>query len=341
MKVDRIVGQSSRPLADILRYRATVYESSYDIRVSVRQHEKPQQIAQRIVEKLSRTGEFTSTRGYDRAAEQQQRRERRMGEEFVEVVRRGLAPDRGLFVAKEMNAMALEDIGRLVGLNYHEKAMRVMERLPLGSLHPSHLRQLLYTAYSTFTDPHILPVTPLHKHQYLMETFHGPTASFKDLSLQLLPQLLTAAMHVTQAAAKQASTSSTLDTAAEARVALLVATSGDTGTAALDGFGRQRGNPVVVLYPKDGVSVVQKKQMQTAEGDVLVLGVDGDFGTPQRTEMTSTPASHCQHHLSARLTLCAVCAGTALLTDFCQTTVKDIFNDSALVNGTTSAHTAM
>ena len=280
MKVDRIVGQSSRPLADILRYRATIYESSYDIRVSVRRNETPEQIARRIAEKLKKTGEFVSTRGYDRSNQQQRGGEERpVGEEFVEVVKRGLAPDRGLFVAKEMNPMALEDIGRLVGLNYHEKALRVMERLPLGSLHPSHLRQLLYSAYSTFTDPHILPVTPLHNHQYLMETFHGPTASFKDLSLQLLPQLLTAAMHITRAAAHLSTTSSTLNAAADARVALLVATSGDTGTAALDGFGRQRGNPVVVLYPKDGVSVVQKKQMQTAEGDVLVLGVDGDFGT--------------------------------------------------------------
>lgn len=293
MKVDRIVGQSSRPLPDILRYRATVYESSYDIRVSVRQHESPKQIAQRIVEKLKKTGEFVSTRGYNRSAQQQQQRGEQdgpLGEEFVEVVKRGLAPDRGLFVAKEMNPMALEDIGRLVGLNYHEKALRVMERLPLGSLHPSHLRQLLYTAYSMFTDPHILPVTPLHNHQYLMETFHGPTASFKDLSLQLLPQLLTAAMQLTRTAADQSSSSSALDKAAEARVALLVATSGDTGTAALDGFGRQRGNPVVVLYPKDGVSVVQRKQMQTAEGDVLVLGVDGDFGTTQ-TDHTSRNAA--------------------------------------------------
>ena len=295
MKVDRIVGQSSRPLADILRYRATVYESSYDIRVSVRQRETPKQIAQRIVDKLSKTGEFVSTRGYNRAEQQQAGGASgggsAVGEEFVEVVKRGLAPDRGLFVAKDMNPMALEDIGRLVGLNYHEKALRVMERLPLGSLHPSHLRQLLYSAYSTFTDPHVLPVTPLHNNQYLMETFHGPTASFKDLSLQLLPQLLTAAMRLTRKAADDPSTaSSALEAAAEARVALLVATSGDTGTAALDGFGRQRSNPVVVLYPKDGVSVVQKRQMQTAEGDVLVLGVDGDFG--QRTHRLHETITH-------------------------------------------------
>ena len=324
MKVDRIVGQSSRPLADILRYRATVYESSYDIRVSVRQNEAPKQIAARIAEKLKRTGEFKSTRGYNRAAEQQQQQERRTGEEFVEVVRRGLAPDRGLFVAAEMNPMALEDIGRLVGLNYHEKALRVMERLPLGSLHPSHLRQLLYTAYSTFTDPHILPVTPLHNHQYLMETFHGPTASFKDLSLQLLPQLLTASMHITQAAAARP-----VDRIVRvgqgcggSRVALLVATSGDTGTAALDGFGRQRGNPVVVLYPKDGVSVVQKKQMQTAEGDVLVLGVDGDFGRPAATP-TPTPqrtsARH-NHATAGSLTVyvphpCGILLDNRLLSD--------------------------
>ena len=275
------MGQSSACLADILRYRATVYEGSYDVRISVNSGDSPAELARRILATLQREDHFVSTRGHDR-----RKGEGGRGEELLEVVRKGLAPDRGLFVpASELPRMSLEEIGRLVGLPYQEKALRVMERLPLGSLHPSHLRRLLYSAYSSFDDPTILPVTHLQGHQFLMETFHGPTASFKDLSLQLLPHLLTAAMDLTRAAAASPAhshpslSSSPSSLSAPGRVALLVATSGDTGTAAVDGFSRLPGSPVVVLYPTNGVSVVQRRQMQTATGDVLVLGVDGDFGT--------------------------------------------------------------
>ena len=161
--------------------------------------------------------------------------------------------------------MSLDEFQRLLGLAYPEIALRVMERFSLGTLHPSHLRSLLWQAYSSFNE-RILPVRYLRKNQYLMETFHGPTASFKDLSLQLLPLLMQAATDLTAKNKKEAS-----------RLGLLVATSGDTGCAALDAFARVPGTPIIVLYPNTGVSVVQKAQMQTASGDVCVLGVDADF----------------------------------------------------------------
>ena len=159
--------------------------------------------------------------------------------------------------------MSLGEFERFIGLSYPEIALRVMERFPLGTLHPSHLRALLWQAYASFHGK-ILPVRPLRKNFYLMETFHGPTASFKDLSLQLLPRLMQAASELTTKAKTD-------------RLGLLVATSGDTGCAALDAFARLPGTPVIVLYPHTGVSIVQKAQMQTATGDVCVLGVDGDF----------------------------------------------------------------
>lgn len=159
--------------------------------------------------------------------------------------------------------MTLGELERLVGLPYPEVALRVMERFSLGTLHPSHLRSLLWQAYASFPIQ-ILPVRRLQKNFYLMETFHGPTASFKDLSLQLLPRLMQAATELTT---KEKSN----------RLGLLVATSGDTGCAALDAFARLPGTPVIVLYPHTGVSIVQKAQMQTATGDVCVLGVDADF----------------------------------------------------------------
>lgn len=159
----------------------------------------------------------------------------------------------------------MNELERLIGLPYPEIALRVMERFPLGTLHPSHLRSLLWQAYASFPQQ-ILPVRHLRRNQYLMETFHGPTASFKDLSLQLLPRLMQAATELTSNKAKKTS-----------RLGLLVATSGDTGCAALDAFARLPGTPVIVLYPNTGVSIVQKAQMQTATGDVCVLGVDADF----------------------------------------------------------------
>jgi threonine synthase len=161
--------------------------------------------------------------------------------------------------------MSLGELQRLIGLSYPEIALRIMERFPLGTLHPSHLRDLLWQAYASFHGQ-ILPVRHLRKNQYLMETFHGPTASFKDLSLQLLPRLMQAATELTTNNENKTN-----------RLGLLVATSGDTGCAALDAFARLPGTPVIVLYPNTGVSIVQKAQMQTALGDVCVLGVDADF----------------------------------------------------------------
>jgi threonine synthase len=161
--------------------------------------------------------------------------------------------------------MSLGELERFIGLSYPDIALRIMERFPLGTLHPSHLRSLIWQAYLPFHEK-ILPVRHLQKNQYLMETFHGPTASFKDLSLQLLPHLMQAATELTSNDENKLN-----------RLGLLVATSGDTGCAALDAFARLPGTPVIVLYPNTGVSIVQKAQMQTALGDVCVLGVDADF----------------------------------------------------------------
>lgn len=112
-----------------------------------------------------------------------------------------------------------------------------------------------------------------------MEEYHGPTASFKDLALQLTPQLF------------QASLASTGQS--DEDFLFIVATSGDTGSACLHGFGKTNNTPVIVLFPTGGVSKVQQAQMTRCPGDVCVISVDGDF-------------------------------------DFCQTTVKDIFDSPSL-----------
>lgn len=166
-------------------------------------------------------------------------------------------------VPESFSPFSLVELERLIGLSYPEIGLRVIERFPLGRLHPSTLRSLLETAYSSFPVD-VLQISHLKENQYLIEQYHGPTGSFKDLSLQLLPLLMKTAMDLNHENEKKI-------------LGLLVATSGDTGCAALDGFSRVSSCPVIVLYPKDGVSLIQKLQMETATGDVCVLGIDGDF----------------------------------------------------------------
>ena len=116
---------------------------------------------------------------------------------------------------------------------------------------------------SVFCSPDIAPVSHLRHNQYVQELYHGPTASFKDLALQLMPQLF-------RQAVKERSRDSSY--------AIVVATSGDTGGASLDGFSRHTDIPVIVFYPKEGVSHLQKLQMVTAEGSrTHVVGVEGNF----------------------------------------------------------------
>jgi threonine synthase len=139
---------------------------------------------------------------------------------------------------------------------------------------------MLDKAYSTFQDPkNTLPLSRIEDKFFQLEEYHGPTASFKDLALQLTPQLFQAA---TEASGQ-----------GEEDFVFIVATSGDTGGACLDGFGKTSNTPVVVLYPKGGVSPIQEAQMCSALGDTCVISVNGDF-------------------------------------DLCQTTVKDIFNSQDL-----------
>jgi threonine synthase len=268
MKVDRIVGQGSKPMEEILRYRNSFYEKYYDIRVIVSEGESPQQIAEKVVHLLMRSPQFISTRGFF---------DPRI--DFLQVVKQGLAPDGGLFVPLSFPPkFSLGELKRLLPLSYQERALRLLERFHLGTLEGPDLRELIYSAYgNNFASKEIVPVRKIEENQFLLELFHGPTASFKDAALQLTPKFL-----------------SQLNKETPERYLLLVATSGDTGIATIEGFKREKGMYVVVLYPTDGVSPVQKKQMLAVnDSNVFVLGVKSDF-------------------------------------DFCQSTVKKLFSDNEL-----------
>eukprot|EP01047_Picozoa_sp_COSAG01_P015047 COSAG01_NODE_746_length_13865_cov_11.259625_3_plen_236_part_00 len=169
--------------------------------------------------------------------------------DFLPAVRQGLATDGGLYIPRGgPPAMTKEEWGALLPMTYEERAVAILSRwIPSDELSEGELQTMVSEAYSGFGHcgdrDAVAPIVHLEGNQYILELFHGPTASFKDLALQLTPRLF--------ARAAQGSDTSYL---------ILVATSGDTGSAALDGFGNVD-IPTMVLYPQGGVSSIQRAQM--------------------------------------------------------------------------------
>jgi len=179
---------------------------------------------------------------------------------------RGLAPDGGLYLPEKIPSFTGEEIRAILALDYPALAGRVMERFLPGFDAPE-LEGYARRAYASFASPRTVPVHRLRSSTCTLELFHGPTCAFKDLALQVLPYLLAASV-------KKCGEDHT--------VAILVATSGDTGKASLAGFADVPGTRIGVFYPHGGVSDIQRAQMVTQEGDnVLVLGVEGNFDDAQ------------------------------------------------------------
>lgn len=255
MKVDRIVGMQGKTLGQVLRYRYATYESKYDLRVITVDGDSPAMIASKVMRALeTKTTTFVSTR--ETVAAPLPTRS------FASVLTQGLAPDGGLYMPDRWQSFdgggALFE--RLARLSYPDLCKRVLEKF----VEPHGLNEVISAAYASFDTPAVLPLTSKEGKFHTLETWHGPTASFKDLSLQLLPRLM---QHFGCGVSK----------------GLLVATSGDTGSAALDGFARASQMPVIVLYPAEGVSSVQRLQMLKPYGDhVRAIGVKSDFDWCQR-----------------------------------------------------------
>ena len=159
----------------------------------------------------------------------------------------------------------LED---LRGKTYAQRAVAVM-KLFLDNFSEEELTSFTEAGYAStkFDDPKVAPLHPLNDDTYCLELWHGPTSAFKDMALQILPHLLSASL---------------VKNNEKKTVCILVATSGDTGKAALEGFKDVKGTKILVFYPKDGVSKVQALQMQTQEGgNVGVCAVHGNFDDAQ------------------------------------------------------------
>lgn len=198
---------------------------------------------------------------------------------------RGLAGDGGLYVPAMFPQLTTADFSALSEMDYRARASAVL-RAYLEDYSSTEIESAVSAAYAPekFDDPAIAPLKPVAGNVWMLELFHGPTLAFKDMALQLLPHL------ITLAARKNG----------EAReISILVATSGDTGKAALEGFKDVPGTSCTVFYPTNGVSDVQKLQMVTTGGkNTHVIALDGNFDDAQ----TGVKELFASEHFAASVT---------------------------------------
>ncbi len=186
----------------------------------------------------------------------------------AQAIKQGLSTEGGLFVPESFPQVALSEIEEMKTKSYTEIASFVLGKY-LTDFTEEELSDCVTNAYTRekFETDAIAPLYELKENEYFLELWHGPTCAFKDMALQILPHLLTV---------------SAKKTGEDKTITILVATSGDTGKAALEGFKDVDGTKIIVFYPKDGVSDIQKRQMITQEGNnVFVSGVNGNFDDAQ------------------------------------------------------------
>ena len=182
-------------------------------------------------------------------------------------IKTGLAPDGGLFMPNEVPRINQQVIDELTSLPYHERASRIISTY-LDDYDKELLEKDCFEAYGEERFPGgAAPLHHLKENLSTLELWHGPTCAFKDMALQIMPRLLSRALKMT----------------GEEKIAhILVATSGDTGKAALEGYRDVPGINITVFYPVDGVSPMQKLQMTTQLGsNVNVCAVEGNFDDAQ------------------------------------------------------------
>jgi threonine synthase len=223
---------------------------------------------------------------------------------FTQAIIKGIAEGGGLFVPRVMPHFTLDEIVALGEISYAARAAAIYKRFGVDLPSPV-IDDLMAKAYSdNFDTPEIAPLTEVAPNTFVLELWHGPTSAFKDMALQCLPLFFSAAIDSMRAhddddggggGGVAMSPKDTTALAAHDDFLILVATSGDTGKAALEGFKNRPHTNIIVFYPHGGVSDIQFRQMTTQAGDnVGVFGVRGNF-------------------------------------DDCQTAVKGAFNDAAFI----------
>ena len=176
---------------------------------------------------------------------------------FTDALLAGLATDGGLYVPSEWPALP----ARVPGSSYAQRAAQIIQLFVGDDLPPATVERLCTEAYATFAHPAVVPLVQLHAEHFVQELFHGPTLAFKDVALQLVGRMFDEVLR-----------------ARGQRVTIVGATSGDTGSAAIDGVKACANVDIVILYPHGRTSDVQRRQMTTVDSpNVRVVAVDGTF----------------------------------------------------------------
>ena len=184
---------------------------------------------------------------------------------FNDVLLTGLARDGGLYVPEAWPQFSATQLREMATLNYVDLAVEVIWPFVEGDIDRADLETLVSKAYRTFSHQAVAPLVQVGQHHYMMELFHGPTLAFKDFALQLVGQLFD---HVLKQRGE--------------RLTVVGATSGDTGSAAIEACKDRDQVDIFILYPTGRVSPVQQRQMTTvASSNVYALSVEGDFDTCQ------------------------------------------------------------
>ena len=181
-----------------------------------------------------------------------------------EAIKQGISADGGLFWPDSFPAVSFDELQMLADQDYRARAKFVLSKF-LSDFTAEEIERCVESAYTAekFGSDDIAPLHKLNDEAFVLELWHGPTCAFKDMALQILPHFLTTAMQKTNE---------------DKQAVILVATSGDTGKAALEGFCDVENTNVIVFFPSEGVSQVQRKQMVTQGGNnTFVTAVKGNF----------------------------------------------------------------
>ncbi|MBB3233030.1 threonine synthase [Halomonas stenophila] len=184
---------------------------------------------------------------------------------FEEVVLTGMASDGGLYVPERIPRFTTDELADMAGLPYAEIAFRVMRPYVGGEIDDDTFRTIVRDAYATFSHDAVVPLNQLDASHFLLELFHGPTLAFKDVALQLLGRILD---HFLKKRGE--------------RAVIMGATSGDTGSAAIEGCRHCDNLDIFILHPHQRVSEVQRRQMTTVLADnVFNVAIEGNFDDAQ------------------------------------------------------------